>query len=112
VSLIVNTAYINWARVRYFKAMDVQGRFLDWSVIAAAAGRGEGTLIVGKLHHVPTVWWSERRISAPDDAAAAIESAAMLTICPQRKHTSEWLKAKFPKASVVEIDAGKISFFS
>ncbi len=112
VSFIVNTAYINWARVRYFNAMNGQGRLLDWSAIAATLERGEGTLLVGKCHHVPTVWWSERRISAPDEARIAIESDAMLTNCPQRKHLSGWLKATFPEVPVVEVDAGTKSFFS
>jgi uncharacterized membrane protein (DUF4010 family) len=112
VSFIVTTAYINWARVRYFNAMNAQGRFRDWSAIADALGRGEGTLLVGKCHHVPTVWWSERMISAPDEARTAIESDAMLTVCPQRKNISKWRKATFPKVPVSDVDAGQSCFFS
>jgi hypothetical protein len=112
VSIIVGTFYINWARARYFNAMDAQGRFRDWSAIAAEAGRGKGTLIVGTVQHVPTVWWSDRRISAPDDASTAIETDALLTICPTRKNISNWLKATFPEVSVVELDTGKKTFFS
>jgi hypothetical protein len=104
VSFIVTTAYINWARVRYFSAMNAQDRFRDWSAIADAIGRGEGTLLVGKLHLVPTVWWSERRISAPEEARTAIESDAMLTLCPPRKHIPKWLKATFPEVPVIDMD--------
>jgi hypothetical protein len=92
--------------------MDAQGRFRDWSAIATEAGQGKGTLIVGKLHHVPTVWWSERQICAPHDATTAIESDALLTICPTRRHISNWLKATFPEVSVVELDTDKKTFFS
>lgn len=109
---LANTIYVNWARVRYFKAMDAQGRFLDWSATAAAASRGEGTLLVGKCHQVPTVWWSERWISTPDEARTAIETDAIVTICPQRKHISKWLKANLPNVPVIEMDVSSKSFFS
>jgi hypothetical protein len=111
VSVVVNAAYITWARNRYFNAMNAQDRFLDWSAIADAVGRGEGTLLVGKCHHVPTVWWSERKISAADDAKTAIESDAMLTTCPQRKHISNWLKKNYPDVPVIETDAASKSVF-
>jgi hypothetical protein len=105
VAVITNTLYINWSRNRYFREMHAADRYLDWSTVAAALSRGEGTLLVGKYYHLPMVWWCERRISSSEDASAAIESDVIVTICPHRKQVANWLKATFPTVPVIEIGA-------
>jgi hypothetical protein len=103
VAFIFYTFYINWFRFRHFNAMNAQGRYLDWNSVAAAVSRGEGTLLIGWCYEIPTVWWSDRRISTVDEARAAIESDAIITICPERKHISNWLKSTFPTVPVIEV---------
>jgi hypothetical protein len=107
-SFIVNTIYINWSRFRHFNALNADGRYLDWNTVADRLTSGEGTLLVGKCYQIPTVWWSERKISTLDEARDSIESDALITICPQRKRIAQWLKSTFPTVPVVELDAGKI----
>lgn len=110
--IIANAVYIAWARIHHFKAMHAQGRYLDWDSLARSLSAGEGTLLVGKCHRVLTVWWSNRNISTPDEGRAAIESEAIITICPQQKRITQWLTATFPTVPVVELDADAKAFFS
>jgi hypothetical protein len=100
--------YIHWSRVRHFHAMNVQGRYRDWNTIADAASRGEGTLLVGRCYQIPTVWWSDRTIRSFEEAQAAIDADAMITVCPQRTRISEWLKSQYPAVTVFEVDVGRI----
>jgi hypothetical protein len=108
VTQIGYATYIHWSRERHFHAMNAQGRYRDWNTIADAASRGEGTLLVGKCHQIPTVWWTDQTIRSFDEALAAIEAGAMITVCPQRTRISEWLKSRYPAVMVFEVDPGRI----
>jgi hypothetical protein len=105
LTTILTWIYICWSRFRHFKSMNLLGRYSDWGVVATLAMKGEGTFLLGRCFRVPTVWWSERKINALDDARAAIDSDAVITICPKQRRVAQWLKETFPAVTVVDVEA-------
>jgi hypothetical protein len=88
--------------------MNLQGRYLDWNIVAQHLTRGEGTVVVGRCYRVPTLWWADRKIDTLDEARAAIDSDAIITICPKQSRIVKWLKATFPAATAIDLDTNTI----
>lgn len=105
LTTILSWIYLSWSRSRHFKSMKSLGRYSEWSTVASHATQGEGTFLLGSCFGVPTVWWSERKFNALDDARAAIDSDAVITLCPRQRRVAQWLKRTFPTVAVFELDA-------